>query len=132
MNGLEVELRGAKIRWIGWFAHHYFFVVKRQQQGQWIEDRWEVWQRPEQCEQARGHLHKNLLPAYAGVGWGTSWCEASWVGVAAVELRQRIEGQQYDACYQYRYWPGPNSNTYVQRTLGDLYRLPWQAIGRSY
>ena len=128
----SVELRAAKIPWIGWLAHHYFFVIERQTPEQTSRHRWEVWQRPDQCAGAVGHLHQDLLAVDAGVGWGASWLVRRWRGDEAIDLAARIEGQQYDACHEYHYWPGPNSNTYAQRMLGDMYRLPWRAVGRNF
>ena len=127
---VSVELRGARIPWIGWFAHHYWLVVHEPEASR----RWEVWQRPQALAVCNGHLHCDLLPWRAGVGAGNSWLVQQWVGNQAVELAERIRASltEYPWCDRYRYWPGPNSNTYVQWLLGARLRLPWQAIGRGY
>ena len=111
-GGLTVELRGARIPVIGWFAHHYYFVVEREADS----DRWEVWQHPGGSADCQGHVHKNLLPRDAGVGWGTSFAIQVWRGEEAQALAERIEASMttYPYSDKYRYWPGPNSNTYVQ------------------
>lgn len=127
---LTVELRGARIPWVGCFAHHYWLVV-RDESGC---ERWEVWQRPAGSAVCNGHLHRDLLPWRAGVGSGNSWLVKLWLGAEAQALaaRARASMQTYPASNRYRYWPGPNSNTYIQWLLSDRYRLPWQAIGRGH
>ncbi|MGI9326773.1 MAG: DUF3750 domain-containing protein [Pseudomonadales bacterium] len=129
-EGLRVELRGAPLPWIGWFAHHYWVVVQDSQGS----ERWEVWQRPNCAKVCSGHLHRDLLPPTAGVGGGDSWVLAHWQGELANDLANRARESlfTYPWCQRYRYVPGPNSNTYVQWLLQDLYRLPWQAFGRHY
>lgn len=125
-----VELRAARIPFIGLFAHHHWFVVQCQRR-----DRWEVWQRADVGgERSFGHLHKNLLPADAGVGSGPSWLVARWCDDAASALAARIERspETYPWCRRYHYWPGPNSNTYVQWVLGERLRLGRCGVGRRY
>ena len=127
---VSVELRGARIPWIGWFAHHYWLVVRDAQGVQ----RWEVWQRRESLAVCNGHLHCDLLPWRAGVGAGNSWLVKLWVGSQAVALARRARAslQEYPWSQRYRYWPGPNSNTYVQWLLDGHHQLPWQAVGKGY
>ena len=129
-TALRVELRGAPLPWLGWFAHHYWLVIE----GERGSERWEVWQRPNLAAGCTGHLHKDLLPPRAGVGGGDSWLLAEWQDAPASRLAARVRASPstYPWCYRYRYVPGPNSNTYVQWLLQNEYRLPWQAIGRNY
>jgi hypothetical protein len=136
-DGLLVELRAARIPFIGAIAHHHWLVVERSDRSgcRWQRDRWEVWQYPDfGGHLAAGHLHKNLLPADAGVGGGPSWVIAQWRGEQALSLTERIERSPtcYPWCSRYRYWPGPNSNTYVQWILGDDHRLGRCGVGRGY
>lgn len=127
---LEVELRSGRIPVIGWFAYHHWLVVKRGERC----DRWEVWQTPGNCAESWGHLHKNLMAPDAWIGHEPHGVVAVWRGGEAEGLADRIERSpdQYPWCHRYRYWPGPNSNTYAQWILGGSYRLGARAIGRRY
>lgn len=127
-----VELRAARIPVIGFFAHHHWFVLHSGGGG---HDRWEVWQDAEAGgEYCRGHLHKNLQLPEAGVGAGPSWLVQRWEGEAALPLWGRIEQSPdiYPWCFSYRYWPGPNSNTFVQWVLGKEFQLGRCGVGRRY
>lgn len=128
-----VHLRAAKIPLIGFIALHYWYVVIKSQQ----QDRWEIWQKPSLTRESWGHLHKNLMPVNSGVGNGASWLETSWQGDLAQQLATIIESSPatypYNQCY--RYFPGPNSNTYVQWILKQVdsnYRLSFKGIGKYY
>ena len=128
-----VELRAAKIPWIGYLAVHYWYGIIRSDRS----DRWEVWQTPGLSVESWGYLQKNLMSVTAGVGNGDSWLATVWEGDRALKLAQIIETspQYYPYCYQYRYFPGPNSNTYGQWVLNQAgldYRLGIKAIGRNY
>lgn len=128
-----VELRAAKIPGIGWLAIHYWYAVIQDHQ----RTRWEVWQTPSLAHESWGHLHKNLLPLDAGVGNGVSWVAAQWTGDLAQTLIQVLEDSPitYPHQHTYRYFPGPNSNTYAQWVLdraNNPFRLSWKGIGRNY
>lgn len=129
-----VQLRAAKLPSIlGYIAVHYWFVIMKENQQQ----RWEVWQNIGRCPQSWGHLHKNLMAYDSGVGNGGSWLEKEWQGERAVLLAQIIENspQTYQYNYLYRYYPGPNSNTYVQWILNQgkvNYLLSALGIGKDY
>jgi len=128
-----VELRAAKIPFIGRIAVHYWLVIRENQK----VDRWEVWQTANCCKNSWGYLHKNLLEYAQGVGNGDSWVEYQWRGESADLLIMTIENTPkiYPYKYQYRYWPGPNSNTYVQWVLNEAktnYYLSYFGIGKSY
>ncbi len=129
----EVELRAAKIPYIGHFAVHYFFVIRIDN----LEQRWEVWQNQHRCKSSWGHLHLNLLQPCQGVGNGVSWLEEKWQQENAQILAEII--QQSPNCYDYknlyRYYPGPNSNTYVQWILDQAqinYSIGVKGIGKNY
>lgn len=127
-GGVQVELRAARLPYVGRIAWHHWFVVRRPG----AEDRWEVWQRADAGGQSWGHLHRNLLPPLQGVGNGESWPLRQWSGEPAERLAQRIEAspQTYPHRSRYAFWPGPNSNSYVQWILGQEHRLTWQGWGR--
>ena len=128
--GRAVELRAARIPWIGTVAHHHWLVVSEPS----CTTRWEVWQRSSAGGESWGHLHRNLLPPRQGVGNGASWLVASFDGEAADRLAHRLLAATIDYPWRhlYRFWPGPNSNTFVQWVLGDQLELPWRGIGRRY
>ena len=126
-----VELCAAKVPFAGFIASHYWFEISQEDR----VDRWEVWQKPHQtAEQSWGHIHKNLLPPKSGVGAGASWLVHNWMNDLASDLTARIESSpdNYPWSHCYRYWPGPNSNTYVQWILGCDLTLGLNAIGKSY
>ncbi|AFZ47600.1 hypothetical protein Cyast_1639 [Cyanobacterium stanieri PCC 7202] len=129
----KVELRLAKIPYIGFMAVHYWFVVHDVHRC----DRWEVWQNRDRGGKSWGHLHQNLMGVYQGVGNGDSWQEYLWQGKTAHRLMRVIENSydHYPHCYLYRYFPGPNSNTYVAWVLNQAqinYSLSIKGIGKDY
>jgi len=130
---MRVELRAAKIPWIGQIAVHYWFVIHTQTRN----DRWEIWQTANLKPPCWGHLYQNLLPAYAGVGNGDSWMEQQWQEDTAIVLAKVIEASpdRYPYPHRYRYWPGPNSNTYVQWILDQAqipHLLSRRGLGKGY
>jgi hypothetical protein len=130
----KVELRAAKIPGIiGIIAVHYWLVIIQDNQF----TRWEIWQRANRGKYSWGHLHKNLMPYHQGVGNGDSWIEFQWFGTTADLLIEIIQNtpQTYPYNYQYRYYPGPNSNTYVQWVLNHgktNYLLSKKGIGKNF
>ena len=137
MDAIKVELRAAKIPGIpGFFADHYWLLIYRSKTGsERIScDRWEVWQHARQNESSWGHLHKNLLAPYQGVGNGASRSIHQWIGDDAVSIMEKIESSPstYPFTQRYRYWPGPNSNTYAQWILSGKMELSKRAIGKSF
>ncbi len=128
-----VQLRAAKIPFIGKIAVHYWYAVLQGHQS----TRWEVWQTPHLCKESWGHLHKNLMPFESGVGNGESWLATQWEGEMAEKLAEIIDNtpETYPYKYLYRYFPGPNSNTYVQWILNQAncnYCLSIKGIGKGY
>ncbi|MFW6093816.1 MAG: DUF3750 domain-containing protein [Pseudomonadota bacterium] len=129
---MEVQLRAARIPFVGRIAHHHWFVV--------IADggeptRWEIWQwRNAGGEAAWGHLHRNLLAFDQGVGNGPSWIVRTWRGEDAAALARRLDEAPETYPWRCRYlpWPGPNSNTFVRWILEDASGLGWQALGKRY
>jgi len=125
-----VELWAARVPYLGCIADHHWLVICRPE----TVDRWEVWQKPNLCDTSWGHLHLNLLPPTCGVGNGDGRQLSRWNGQDAIRLVQQIESAptDYPWVHQYRLFPGPNSNTFVQWALSDIYPLGWRGIGRTY
>ena len=82
-----VQLRAAKIPFIGAIAIHYWYVILQENQ----ETRWEIWQKPDLSADSWGHLHKNLMPINSGVGNGASWLETVWTGEFACQFAEILE-----------------------------------------
>jgi len=97
-------------------------------------DRWEVWQFARQNHSCWGHLHKNLLAPFQGVGNGPSRIIKQWQGNEARPIVEKIESSpdQYPFIETYRYWPGPNSNTFAQWIVSKQIKLGRRAIGKSF
>ena len=134
---MKVELRAAKIPGLpGIFADHYWLLVLRGlDSGRYQTcDRWEVWQRSRQNDSCWGHLHRNLLAPYQGVGNGPSRLIQDWLDDEAELLVDKIESSPYTYPFtqKYRYWPGPNSNTFAQWIVKDVMELNSRAIGKGF
>ena len=137
METIKVELRAAKIPGFpGFFADHYWLLVIRgmKENGGQTCDRWEVWQDARQNESSWGHLHKNLLAPCQGVGNGASRLIQQWMGDDALSIVERIESSpsNYPFIEKYRYWPGPNSNTFAQWIVREKMDLGKRAIGKNF
>jgi hypothetical protein len=149
-ESIRVYLWAAKIPVLGFIADHHWFVIERDG----FKSRWEVWQKPNACNIkpavpsatehsslknkpercSWGHLNLNLLPPTVGVGNGDATLHTQWSGALAQNLATRIEKspQTYPWCNRYWYWPGPNSNTYVQWVLMGQHSLGHRALGKQY
>jgi len=128
---LVVQLRCAKIPQAKAFADHCWFAEYDPPGKRW--HRWEVMR----FSLGRwGHVQRNLMTADAGVGAGPSWVLHEFRGDNAARLRDVLnEPQRYPFRDRYRYWPGPNSNTYVAWVLREAdvdAVLPGSAYGRGY
>lgn len=137
MKKTIVELRAAKIPgWSGIFADHYWLLVLHGVADKQYEtcDRWEVWQRANQNDCCWGHLHKNLLPPFQGMRNGPSRSVKQWTGDDAKAIIEIIESSPdaYPFIQKYRYWPGPNSNTFAQWVVRDKIKLGIRAVGKRY
>lgn len=127
---MQVELRAARVPYVGHIAHHCWLVV-------WNDgrpERWEVWQWRNTGGDAWGHLHRNLLRYDSGIGNGPSRVIETWRGAAASPLAERLAQapQHYPWRQRYLPWPGPNSNTFVRWVIGDPTIMGWQALGKHY
>ena len=115
-------------------AVHSWFVAYDPATNAWA--RWEVWQRAEAGGQSWGHVHRDLMRPDRPVGGGPSFNEAEWVGdEAEALLRVLATAPEYPARHRYRYWPGPNSNTFAAWVLGEAgirHALDPRAVGKDY
>ena len=128
MKIVTVELRAATIPGLpGLVADHHWLLVSRETETGRVEacDRWEVWQRANRNASCWGHLHKNLLQPYQGVGNGPSRLIQKWINNDALLLAEKIESspEYYPFLDSYKYWPGPNSNTYAQWVVKEKTKL---------
>jgi len=126
-----VRLYAAPIPHLEHIAVHAWFVIK---QAEGDVDRWELWQT---AGGPYGHVRLNLLSPEAGVGVGGTFVLHEWRGPTAATLIEIIvnESPRYPCRGDYRAYPGPNSNTYVQWMLdraGVDYQLPCAAVGAVY
>ena len=129
---MKVELRYATLPFIGAIAVHHWFVVFDGDDCH----RWEVWQTKNAGGTCIGHVHRDLKAPDAGVGGGPARLAAEWHGETAERIARVLKDvQRYPYCERYRYWPGPNSNTYVAwvlREAGVEQRLVRRAIGKNF
>jgi hypothetical protein len=113
---------------------HHWFVVFRPRERQ--ADRWEVWQTPNAGGKSWGHVHRNLMHPDRPVGGGPTCIAAAWTGEEARRLRSVMERpEEYPYRNLYRYWPGPNSNTYaawILRRAGIPHRFDLRSFGCGY
>jgi len=126
-----VRLYAAPIPHLEHIAVHTWFVIK-QAEGDF--DRWELWQT---TGGPYGHVRFNLLGLEASVGAGGTFILREWHGATAATLIEIIvnESPRYPCRGDYRAYPGPNSNTYVQWMLdraGMNYQLPCAAVGAGH
>ena len=130
---MVIELRHAPLPVIGALAVHCWFVV-HDDSGR--RERWEVWQTPDAGGTSIGHVHRDLKGPDEGVGGGPPRTAASWEGDEAEKILRVLRAvERYPHCRRYRYWPGPNSNTFaawVLREAGIEYAFPWKAFGARY
>ena len=137
MGETLVELRAARIPgWSGLVADHHWLLILTGVVGRQYQacDRWEIWQHPNQNQMCWGHLHKNLLRPCQDVGNGKSRSVKIWDGDDAKCLIHRLEQSPQNYPYNdfYRYWPGPNSNTFAQWIVRDKMRLGRRAVGKWF
>ena len=136
-EALRVELRAGRIPGLpGLIAdHHWLLVIHATNSGTIkICDRWEIWQHANRNNSCWGHLHKNLLSPFQGVGNGPSRLIHHWVNDDANLIINKIETSplNYPFLGHYGYWPGPNSNTYAQWIVCEKMRLGHRAIGKDF
>ena len=130
---MKVELRYAPLPFIGAIAVHYWFVVTDEAGAC---HRWEVWQTKNAGGMSLGHVHCDLKAPEAGVGGGPSRVAAQWTGEQAARIAAVLAKPEiYPHGQRYRYWPGPNSNSFVAWVLDRAriqYALHWRGFGRKW
>lgn len=132
MPNIKVELLCATIPGLRLIAEHYWFVVYDETG----IHRWEVWQEANVGGRSFGHVHCNLMPPKANVGGGPTQVDSIWYGEQALRIQQALaKAEKYPFCHTYRYWPGPNSNTFAKwilREAGIEHALGPKALGKRY
>jgi hypothetical protein len=97
-------------------AVHYWFCAYDPRAQRW--ERWELWQEEGVGPSSWGHVHRDLMAPWDGVGGGDPVLEAEWFGDDASRLIATLNRpEDYPDRATYRAWPGPNSNTYVAWVL---------------
>lgn len=128
------------------FARHPWIVVAPRGGG-WT--RFEVLSLPNEKKEHGRHVYKNHSSPTVGMpffGGGKKYFfrsrligvlvdkDESFVGDVSAYLENHISS--YENKETYRYWPGPNSNSFVQWVLdqipGHNLQLPWNAFGKKY
>lgn len=133
-NEPMVTLWTSAIPMLGKIAEHHWLVIS----DEGSHTRWEVWQSANvicnDIGESWDHLHRDLLPPEQGVGNGPAYKLCAWLDDDARYLIDRIttSPQRYPWCSQYRYWPGPNSNTYIQWILLGMHTLGRKGLGKRY
>ena len=82
------------------------------------------------------YAHAELRSVDVGAALASPGVAAVWTGEAALKLKEVLEkAESYPFCHKYRYWPGPNSNTFaawVLRRAGIGHALSPMALGKRY
>jgi Protein of unknown function (DUF3750) len=129
---VKVRLCYAPLPFIGAIAVHHWFIVE---DGNACH-RWEVWQTADAGGVSTGHVHCDLKPPEEDVGGGPTVVAAEWTGEEAARLKAVIDrAMDYPAAQLYRYWPGPNSNSFVAWILREAkveHPLDWKGIGKDW
>ena len=135
-----VRLYSAPVPSVEWIALHAWFAVKPA--GGHTFERWELWQNDRVKPAAAGgthygHVYRNLQAPAGHVGAGGTRVLAERSGPDAERIIRFIQLQSpyYPWRREYAYFPGPNSNTYVQWVLDRVgwdVRLPAAAIGKDW
>jgi hypothetical protein len=124
------------------FAAHLWFVINNKG----TLARWEILFRERVNKTSWGHLHKDFLPPFAGLGvlpyFETHFSyHASLIGYEenqiAEEMAKFIENSPVTYPFLHKFFlTGPNCNTYANWILGQAknskLKLPWNAFGKDY
>jgi hypothetical protein len=119
------------VRWRGIFAVHSWIVVKERRASRYSRYDYTAWGEPIRID---------------GFAPDGRWFGAEPSTVVSVDgdkaeplipkIRAAVEGYQFRSYGDYRPWPGPNSNTFVQAILDAIPELhavlPPTAIGKDY
>ncbi len=130
---------------LNYFSVHCWFVTLNSQKK---FDRWEVWRTPSCCKTSWKYVHKNLFDPWRGISrfpsifqsdetWPTN-LEGIIRGEYAAEIIDFLENriQLYPCQDKYVFWPGPNSNSFIQWILDKFphsgIQLPFSARGKHF
>jgi hypothetical protein len=103
---------------ITFLAVHYWFNAFDPRARTW--QRWEVREAAQLNATSWGHIHRDLQEPWDDVGGGAAVVEAEWLDDDASRLLATLQHpEQYPDRDTYRYWPGPNSNTYAAWVLRE-------------
>jgi hypothetical protein len=116
-------------------------------------NRWDAWNFKERCKTSWGHLHLNLYKPLLGVrvfhnkkadpdalrfkGHLFATVEGG-AGSLAERMVKFVNSSNdtYPYLHEYRYFPGPNSNTYTQWIVSHFpecdVKIPWNAAGKGF
>lgn len=126
------------------FAVHTWIVTNKKGE----TNRWEVWQHKNAGTYSWGHVHKNLFLPLTGMNVFYILTKKRFQS----KLIHTMEGKEGSQAHKiidfietnapaylfkkkYRYFPGPNSNTFTQWIVDQMdigIRLPWNAFGKGY
>lgn len=111
-------------------------------------DRWEVWQRASACDTSWGHVHQNLFEPFTALhknffrrekGRYFAHLAGVWENNKEVDALIKFMHEwagQYPLANRYIYYPGPNSNTFVQWIIDHFpdsgFTLPFSAFGKNF
>lgn len=130
------------------FLHTWIVIVSRGEIG-----RYDVWGWKKRCDTSWGHLHLNLYDPWVGVRKFPSrnsnqnaWRSKSFIlkqiegdeGTLAQKITDFLKNHSraYPYLNSYKYFPGPNSNTFTQWVLNKFpelnFKLPWMAVGKNF
>jgi hypothetical protein len=115
-------------------AVHTWFNAYEPAEGRWR--RWEVWQNRDAGGESWAHVHRDLMHYDRSVGGGPAACEVEWTGNEAERLLAVLaRSPEYPERHRYRYWPGPNSNTFAAWILaqaGISHSMDPRAVGKDF
>ena len=119
---------------LDYVAVHTWIVVHAVGEERW--DRWEITGGAWHVE-AEDLVRNNAFasPTEWPFGEGPTQVLRVWRGADAERLTAAVRERRYAHSTQYFAWPGPNSNTYVDRMLrraGLSCELPSTAVGKDY
>ncbi len=130
------------------FLHTWIVVVDHGEIG-----RYDVWGWKKRCEPSWGYVHLNLYKPWIGVrkfpsknsdpdvarfpGFVLKQIEGD-MGSLAEKIIYFVKNRSQFYPYQnsYKYFPGPNSNTFTQWVIVEFpeldFKLPWGAVGKNF
>jgi hypothetical protein len=119
------------VRWRGIFAVHTWIVVKEQGAAAYTRYDYTAWGEP---IRTNGFAPDGRW--FGVVPQTVVSVDGAPAAVLIPRIRQVVENYRFSSYGDYRAWPGPNSNTFVQAALDAVPELhavlPPTAIGKDY